>query len=57
MGFLEQEWQRQCEQAKEFTRLACGDFGKLSEDATIFPPLKCSHPEDMYLDWVKILSG
>lgn len=43
MGFLEQEWQKTCSEAKEFTAQARGDFGKLPEAALIFPPFRCTH--------------
>jgi len=57
MGFLEQEWNKKCQEALAFTRLACGDFGRLDEGAVIYPPFRCEHPEHMFFGKVAIYAN
>ena len=57
MGFLNEVWKKRCEEANEFTRQARGDFGRLAEGATIFPPFQCENPQCMFLGRVGIQSN
>jgi len=56
MSFLKDEWNKRCEEAKEFARQARGDFGRLAEDSEIFPPFRCGNPQCMFFGRVSISS-
>ena len=54
MGFLQQEWSRQCAEARDFTQKARGDFGRLAEGSVIFPAFRCGNPQCMFFGRVTI---